>query len=394
MTTDGAGNWVAVWFSNENLGGTAGTDNDIFVATSSNNGGTWSAPALLNTNGTSDTGSDAIPQVTTDGAGNWAAVWLSDENLGGTASTDADIFVATFIIDFTPPVITVTSPGTTTVEAGGTWTEPGATATDNIDGAVGVTVGGDTVNPGAAVGTVFTVTYDSNDAAGNNAIQATRTVTVVDTTAPVVTVISLTTSDSRPALIGSIDDATATISVTVNGQTNPATNNGITWILADNVLTTLPAGTYDVAVTATDGSSNAGSDATTNELTIQAGSGGGTVTSNLAPAAIIDGERLELTAPAGGSDYRWKKDGVFLVDGGTISGALTQTLVIDPLALTDSGVYSCQYENGVARAVVETDGFIVTVLAVASLPITAIVLTFMLMGLALAGLVTLKTRRV
>ncbi|PCJ55406.1 MAG: hypothetical protein COA73_13435, partial [Candidatus Hydrogenedentota bacterium] len=66
VTTDGLGNWVAVWWSYENLGGTAGTDQDIFVATSTDNGSTWSAPALLNTNGTTDSSSDRDPQVTTD----------------------------------------------------------------------------------------------------------------------------------------------------------------------------------------------------------------------------------------------------------------------------------------------------------------------------------------
>ena len=95
VTTDGAGNWVATWMSRENLNGTAGTDDDIFVATSTNNGGTWSTPALLNSNGNTDTGWDQVPQVTTDGAGNWVAVWASSENLAGTAGTDYDIFVAT-----------------------------------------------------------------------------------------------------------------------------------------------------------------------------------------------------------------------------------------------------------------------------------------------------------
>ena len=60
VTTDGTGNWVAVWYSDENLGGTAGTDPDIFVATSTDNGGSWSAPALLNTNGDSDIGLSLI----------------------------------------------------------------------------------------------------------------------------------------------------------------------------------------------------------------------------------------------------------------------------------------------------------------------------------------------
>ncbi|MCH8346841.1 MAG: exo-alpha-sialidase [Chloroflexi bacterium] len=95
VTTDSAGNWVAVWKSFENLGGTIGTDADILVARSTNNGATWTAPAALNTNATTDTGSDHFPQVTTDGAGNWVAVWDSGENLGGTIGSDLDILVAT-----------------------------------------------------------------------------------------------------------------------------------------------------------------------------------------------------------------------------------------------------------------------------------------------------------
>jgi hypothetical protein len=92
VATDAAGNWVAVWYSIEDLGSTAGTDADIFVSTSTDNGGTWSSPALLNSNGTSDSGSDVDPQIATDAAGNWVAIWGSVEDLGGTAGTDADIF--------------------------------------------------------------------------------------------------------------------------------------------------------------------------------------------------------------------------------------------------------------------------------------------------------------
>ena len=93
-----------------------------------------------------------------------------------------------------------------------------------------------------------------------------------DTTAPVVTVDDLLTIDTTPALTGTVDDSTASISVTVAGSTYPATNLGDgTWILADNTITpALDEGTYDVAVTATDGVGNEGSDASTDELVILA----------------------------------------------------------------------------------------------------------------------------
>ena len=95
IATDGTGNWVAVWESTENLNGTAGLDNDIFVAQSTDNGATWTSPALLNTNGTTDTGTDNYPSIATDGGGNWVLIWHSTENLGGTAGPDEDLFVAT-----------------------------------------------------------------------------------------------------------------------------------------------------------------------------------------------------------------------------------------------------------------------------------------------------------
>src|SRR3990172_2549625 len=94
VTTDGAGNWVAVWDSDDDLGGTIGADKDILVSRSTSNGATWTAPAALNTNAATDSGGDFSPQVTTDGTGNWVAVWGSNENVGGTIGTDLDILVS------------------------------------------------------------------------------------------------------------------------------------------------------------------------------------------------------------------------------------------------------------------------------------------------------------
>ena len=55
-----------------------------------------SAPELLDEPGGG--GGDIEPQISTDAMGNWVAVWGSTENLGGTAGTDADILVATISI--------------------------------------------------------------------------------------------------------------------------------------------------------------------------------------------------------------------------------------------------------------------------------------------------------
>jgi hypothetical protein len=75
LTTDGRGTWVAVWESLDSLGDTIGTDSDILLARSTDDGVTWTAPAALNTDATSDAVDDERPQVTTDGQGTWVAIW-------------------------------------------------------------------------------------------------------------------------------------------------------------------------------------------------------------------------------------------------------------------------------------------------------------------------------
>lgn len=91
VTTDGYGNWVSVWYSNDTLNAAVGTDDDIFVALSVDNGATWTTPAALNSNATTDAGSDATPQQMTDGASHWVTVWVSTDSLNGTIGTDSDI---------------------------------------------------------------------------------------------------------------------------------------------------------------------------------------------------------------------------------------------------------------------------------------------------------------
>ena len=63
MTTDSIGNWVTVWSSHENLGGVVGTDNDIFISRSTDNGESWSPPVTLNTNADSDTSPDQTVHI-------------------------------------------------------------------------------------------------------------------------------------------------------------------------------------------------------------------------------------------------------------------------------------------------------------------------------------------
>jgi hypothetical protein len=149
---DASGILHVIWESSENLGGTAGNDYDIFYAVNSgsgwsypvllnttgvsdsdhdyypqimeddfgalhvvwesndemlyigdvfyavNYGSGWSSPALLNASGASDTREHARPQIAVDSCGTVHAVWQSNEDLGGAAGTDSDIFYARCIV--------------------------------------------------------------------------------------------------------------------------------------------------------------------------------------------------------------------------------------------------------------------------------------------------------
>jgi len=95
LRTDGQGNWVVAWDSIENVGGTIGVDHDILFVHSVDNGQNWTSPAALNTNATSDSGTDSDVSIATNGSTQWMAVWTSNENLGGAIGTDDDILFAT-----------------------------------------------------------------------------------------------------------------------------------------------------------------------------------------------------------------------------------------------------------------------------------------------------------
>jgi hypothetical protein len=93
LATDGAGNWVIVWASDDSLDETIGTDKDIFISRSADNGATWTSPAPLNDAAT-DTGDDWHPTVVTDGMGNWLVVWDSQDAVEPGIGGDDDIIMS------------------------------------------------------------------------------------------------------------------------------------------------------------------------------------------------------------------------------------------------------------------------------------------------------------
>jgi hypothetical protein len=68
---------------------------------------------------------------------------------------------------------------------------------------------------------------------------------------------------------------------------------------------------------------------------------------------VNTGAPVTLRVEAGPLSYRWRKDGVDLVDGGTISGAATATLTIASAAVPDAGWYACAVSSACTSVVSE-----------------------------------------
>src|SRR5207249_8725012 len=100
----------------------------------------------------------------------------------GNATTNTR---AVYIVDTTSPVVTVLGANPLTNECHTAFADPGATANDSCAGPLAA-VTNSTVNPNATG--VYTIGYSATDPSGNAGTN-TRTVYVVDTTLPVVTVL-------------------------------------------------------------------------------------------------------------------------------------------------------------------------------------------------------------
>lgn len=89
--SDNNGNIVTVWQSEYNPNYESGYS--VVFSTTNDNGKTWSPPAPLNPIDTPTSSYDENPQVSTDGKGNWVAVWSSDEDIESSGTDDDIVFV-------------------------------------------------------------------------------------------------------------------------------------------------------------------------------------------------------------------------------------------------------------------------------------------------------------
>jgi hypothetical protein len=138
-------------------------------------------------------------------------------------------------IDKTAPIITVTGTNPITIEVHSTYTDEGATATDNLDPSVIVTSSGLVNND--AVGD-YTLNYNAVDTAGNNAVQQSRVVHVVDTIKPVISSHDDVTAEATGALTTvTYTNPTATDNYDSSVTVTCSPVSGSTFALGDTIVT-------------------------------------------------------------------------------------------------------------------------------------------------------------
>ncbi|MDB6028973.1 MAG: uncharacterized protein JWM68_5196, partial [Verrucomicrobiales bacterium] len=163
---------------------------------------------------------------------------------GNTAGAERTIYV----VDTTAPALTLNGASAMAVEANGTFTDPGALATDVCSGDLTSVISVSGTVDTTTVGT-YTLTYQVADATGNQAT-ATRTVKVVDTTAPSITLsgANFLTVECHSAFRAPSATATDGVSGDISASIQ----------ITGSVNANVP-GTYTLTYTATDASGNSAS---------------------------------------------------------------------------------------------------------------------------------------
>jgi len=232
--------------------------------------------------------------------------------------------------DTTAPVITLVGDADLSLEAGVDYTEQGASASDNVDGSVSVTTSGEVDN--TMLGDNI-LTYTATDSAGNST-SATRTITVVDTTAPAINLVgeasvSLDVGSTYAELgANAVDMLDGVVEVTVSGQVDNT-------VLGDNIIT------YTAI------------DAAQNTLSIDRTV---TVVDMTAPALSLVGD-VSVTLDIGATYIEQGASAVDILDGVvdvTISGEVDNTVLGD-YTITYTAIDAAENTRTITRVVTMVD---------------------------------------
>ena len=197
------------------------------------------AGATATDNYNNDVTADITTASTVDSntIGSYTVTYTVNDASGNQATAVRTVIVE----DSTPPTITLIGSNPASVEVGNSYSDAGATATDAYDGDITSSI---TTTSNVNINTVgsYTVTYTVTDSSSNSAT-TTRTVNVVDTTAPVITLsganpvdvdLGTTYNDAGATATDANDgDLTASITVSSNVDTNTVGTYTVTYTVSD-----------------------------------------------------------------------------------------------------------------------------------------------------------------
>ena len=119
--------------------------------------------------------------VNTSSIGSYTVNYFVSDAAGNSAASAIRTVNVVAVPDTTPPVITILGDNPVEVYQNSTYVDAGATALDDVDGDITDDIETENLVDIHTIGT-YLVTYNISDAAGNSAIQITRTVNVIDAT--------------------------------------------------------------------------------------------------------------------------------------------------------------------------------------------------------------------
>ena len=168
-------------------------------------------------------------------------------NVKDVSLNSADEVIRTVTVyDSMVPIITLLGSSPTTVEKGDTYVDAGATAQDNdsvdLTSAIMVVNSVDTTTPGT-----YSVTYNVTDSSQNTAVEVIRVVNVVDSTAPVISLIG------SPTVTLEVGDVYTDAGATASDYNNEDMTSSIT--VTSDVDTSIE-GSYTVKYNVQDASGN------------------------------------------------------------------------------------------------------------------------------------------
>ena len=163
---------------------------------------------------------------------------------GGSDSSPSTPEVNKTVADTVAPVITLKGDTQLTIQYDDTYIDAGATALDSVDGDVTIAVDGEVNN--SIVGS-YILTFTATDTSSNSS-SVIRTINVVDTIAPVIT------------LAGDTDVTVEFGKMYIDAGATAIDNaDGILSVVFNNIVDTSISGVYELEITATDNSGNSSS---------------------------------------------------------------------------------------------------------------------------------------